>query len=125
MKILVVDDMPSMRKVIVYMLTSLGYEDIGEAGNGLQALTMLRLDDYGLVITDLNMPSLDGAALLKEVRGDDILQHTPVVIMSCEDSKEKIMDLINSDVTGFIVKPFNINTLKKQIQWAQPKVNVA
>lgn len=125
MKILVVDDMPSMRKVLIYMLDSLGYTEIGEAGNGMQALSMLMLDNYDLLITDLNMPHLDGKQLLNKIRKDEVLHSLPVLMMSCEDDKSKVMDLINCDVTGFMVKPFNISTLKKQLAWTQHKIQAA
>ena len=125
MKILVVDDMPSMRGVMMKMLSSLGYNNLGEANNGLQALAKLRLDNFDLVITDLHMPNLDGEQLLKKIREDEFLQHMPVLMMSCEDDKNKIMSLINSDVTGFMVKPFDITTLKKQLDWMRPKIQAA
>ena len=125
MKILIVDDMPSMRGVMMKMLSSLGYNNLGEANNGLQALAKLRLDNFDLVITDLHMPNLDGEQLLKKIREDEFLQHMPVLMMSCEDDKNKIMSLINSDVTGFMVKPFDITTLKKQLDWMRPKIQAA
>lgn len=125
MKILVVDDMPSMRNVMMHMLASLGYNDVNEAGNGLQALAKLRLENYDLLITDLHMPNLDGEQLLKKIRNDEFLQNLPVLMMSCEDDKSKIMSLINGDVTGFMMKPFNVKTLKKQLEWVNPKAQVA
>jgi len=125
MKILVVDDMSSMRQVMMYMLNSLGHNDTDEASGGLQALKMLRLNNYDLLITDLHMPNLNGEQLLSKVRGDKILHNLPVLMMSCEDDKAKIMGLIASDVTGFMMKPFNIGTLKKQLRLVQPKNQVA
>jgi len=125
MKILVVDDMSSMRQVMMYMLNSLGHNDTDEATGGLQALKMLRLNSYDLLITDLHMPNLNGEQLLNKVRGDKSLHNLPVLMMSCEDDKAKIMGLIASDVTGFMMKPFNIGTLKKQLRLIQPKSQVA
>lgn len=124
MKILVVDDMSSMRQVMVHMLTSLGYSNTDEANSGLQALKMLRRDSYDLLITDLHMPNLNGEQLLAKIRNDIKLQDLPVLMVSCEDDKAKIMGLIAGEVTGFMMKPFNINTLKKQLHWIQPKSNV-
>lgn len=125
MKILVVDDMPSMRQVMVHMLTSLGHNDTDEASCGIQALKMLRLSNYDLLITDLHMPNLNGEQLLSKVRNDKKLRDLPVLMVSCEDDKVKIMNLIAGDVTGFMMKPFNISTLKKQLRWIQPKSHVA
>jgi len=125
MKILVVDDMSSMRNVMVHMLINLGYNQTDEASGGLQALKMLRLDNYELLITDLHMPNLDGEQLLRKVRGDKKLHNLPVLMVSSEDDKVKIMQLIEGDVTGFMVKPFNLNTLKKQINWIRNNINVA
>jgi len=125
MKILVVDDMPSMRQVMVHMLTSLGHNDTDEASSGIQALKMLRQGDYDLLITDLHMPNLNGEQLLSKVRADNKLHELPVLMVSCEDDKTKIMGLIAGDVTGFMVKPFNLNTLKKQLHWIIPKSHVA
>lgn len=121
MKILVVDDMASMRQVMMHMLTSLGHDDPEEASCGLQALKMLRINDYDLLITDLHMPNLDGEQLLSKIRHDQKLYKLPVLMVSSEDDKAKIMALIASEVTGFMVKPFNLNTLKKQLNWMTPK----
>jgi len=125
MKILVVDDMSSMRQVMMHMLTSLGHSNVDEANSGIQALKMLRLNSYDLLITDLQMPNLNGEQLLSKVRDDKSLQDLPVLMVSCEDDKAKIMALIEGEVTGFMKKPFNINTLKKQLRWVQPKKSVA
>lgn len=125
MKILVVDDMSSMRQVMMHMLTNLGYNTLDEASCGIQALKMLRLSDYDLLITDLHMPNLNGEQLLSKVRGDKDLHKLPVLMVSSEDDKAKIMGLIAGEVTGFMVKPFSLNTLKKQLSWIQSKTNIA
>jgi two-component system chemotaxis response regulator CheY len=124
MKILVVDDMSSMRNVMVHMLVNLGYNQTDEASCGLQALKMLRIDNYELLITDLHMPNLNGEQLLRKVRGDKKLYNLPVLMVSSEDDKVKIMELIAGKVTGFMVKPFDLNTLKKQLNWIQSNTNV-
>ncbi len=117
MKILVVDDMSSMRGVMLQMLASLGHSETDEASNGLQALKLLRQNEYDLLITDLHMPNLDGKQLLEKVRHDKKLHDLPVLMVSCEDDKKIVKGLIAGKVTGFMVKPFNLNTLKKQLQW--------
>lgn len=115
MRILVVDDMPSMRSVILHMLAQLGHNNNDEAGNGLEALKMLRVHNYDLLITDLHMPNLDGQQLLNKVRHDKKLQYLPVLMVSCEDDKEKLLSVIAGKVTGFMMKPFDLSTLKKQL----------
>jgi len=117
MKILVVDDMPSMRRVMLHMLASLGYNHNDEAKNGIEALKMLHLNEYDLLITDLHMPNLNGQQLLHKVRHDKKLNNLPVLMVSCEDDKEKILSLVAGQVTAFMIKPFNIKTLKKQLDW--------
>ncbi len=125
MKVLVVDDMASMRQVMKHMLEALGHENPDEADCGVQALRMLRTHDYDLLITDLHMPNLDGEQLLKKVREDKKLHSLPVLMVSSEDDKAKIMAVIAGEVTGFMVKPFDLATLRKQLDWMQPKTNVA
>ena len=115
MKILVVDDMRSMREVLVYMLAKLGHTTTDEASNGIDALKMLRLRQYDLLITDLHMPNLDGEQLLAKIRSDTKLKKLPVLMASNEDDKARIIGLIAGEVTGFMMKPFDLATLKKQL----------
>lgn len=117
MKILVVDDMTSMRHIMLHMLQSIGYEENDEAVNGRQALKLLRESKYDLLITDYHMPKINGIQLLKLVRGDKYLSYLPVLMVTCEDQKKEIESIIAAKVNGFIIKPFNTNTLKKQIDW--------
>ncbi|PKF49095.1 response regulator [Enterovibrio nigricans] len=116
MKILVVDDMTSMRHVMLNLLRSIGYPELEEATNGWQAFQMLKKNHYDLLITDLNMPKMDGKELLKEVRSDKKIGHLPILVVSCEQDKGKIQELIKHRVNGFVVKPFNGATLQKQLQ---------
>lgn len=125
MNILVVDDMRSMRQVMMAMLRSLGHNNLGEAENGVEALKKLRIGDYNLLITDLHMPNLDGKQLLEKVRNDRKLACLPVLMVSCEDDKKQITDLISAKVTGFIVKPFNVDTLRKHIDWIKEEIQTA
>ena len=115
MKILVVDDMTSMRHVLLHMLRDLGHSDCDEAIDGIQALSLLHKKQYDLLITDLHMPRLDGKQLLEKVRSESQLSDIPVLMISSEDEKTKIKQIIAAKVSGFIVKPFNFNTLKRQL----------
>ncbi|URR00348.1 response regulator [Pseudoalteromonas sp. SCSIO 43095] len=115
MKILVVDDMPLMRHVLINMLRRLDYIDIVEATDGLQAINILQNQTFDLVITDLHMPKMDGITLLDNIRKDAELKNLPVLMVTCEDSSSTVKKAINAKVSGFIVKPFNMNVLSAKL----------
>lgn len=115
MKILVVDDMPLMRHVLINMLRKLDYKDIVEATDGLQALTILKSQTIDLIITDLYMPKMDGITLLDNIRKDAELATLPVLMVTCEDNTETVKKVISAKVSGFIIKPFNMNVLLAQL----------
>lgn len=116
MKILVADDATSIRHVILHLLRTMGYIDVKEAANGIQALQMLRSTSFDLVITDINMPKLDGKELLIKIRSDGKLKHLPVLFVSSESGKEKLREILNYQPNGYILKPFNVEKLQKQIK---------
>jgi len=124
MKILVVDDMPLMRHVLINMLRQLDYKEIVEATDGLQALKILQDQMFDLVITDLHMPKMDGITLLDNIRKDAELVNLPVLMVTCEDSSETVKKIINAKVSGFIVKPFNMNVLAAQLTRLSKKPKV-
>ncbi len=128
MKILVVDDMVSMRHVMLHMLRSLGHTDIDEAADGLQALGLLNKKSYDLLITDYHMPKVDGQQLLRTIRNNKGLADLPVLMISCEDEKARVQAIIASDVTDFIIKPFSLQTLelkvKKIEKMLNPEINI-
>jgi two-component system chemotaxis response regulator CheY len=119
MKILVVDDMISMRHVMMHLLRNLGFEDIDEASDGTQALDKLNKGNYDILITDYYMPKMNGKQLLERIRDKEELKDLAVLMVSCEDDKEKIKSLITAKISGFIIKPFTSNTLKQQIKWIE------
>ncbi|CAD2223736.1 Chemotaxis protein CheY [Pseudoalteromonas sp. 3J6] len=122
MRILVVDDMPLMRHVLINMLRQLDYKDIVEATDGLQALTILQNQLIDLVITDLHMPKMDGLNLLDAIRNDTEHAQLPVLMVTCEDNSETVKKIINSKVSGFIIKPFCMNVLSAQLTRLANKV---
>lgn len=122
MKILLVDDMVSIRHIMIHMLRDLGYHDVDEAIDGQQALKLINTNSYDIVITDLNMPNIDGQELLLRIRKSPATSETPVLMISCECDKGKIKALIKAKLTGFIVKPFNSNTLKSQMDRISEKL---
>ena len=115
MKILVVDDFSTMRRIIRNLLRDLGFENTHEADDGNTALPILRRGGFDFLITDWNMPGMDGLALLEQVRGDDELRSLPVLMVTAEARREQIVTAAQAGVNGYIVKPFTANTLKEKI----------
>ncbi len=115
MKILVVDDFATMRRIIKNILKELGYQNIDEADDGGSALAKLKLESFDFVITDWNMPSVSGLELLKSIRSDPKLKDMPVLMVTAEALKENIVQAVKEGVNNYIVKPFTADTLKEKI----------
>jgi len=115
MKILVVDDFSTMRRIIKNLLRDLGFTNIQEADDGNTALPMLQNGDFDFVVTDWNMPGMQGIDLLKEIRKDDNLSHLPVLMVTAEAKREQIISAAQAGVNGYIVKPFTAVTLKEKL----------
>ncbi|GAB2995730.1 chemotaxis response regulator CheY [Psychrosphaera aestuarii] len=115
MKILVVDDFSTMRRIIKNLLRDLGFTNVSEADDGSTALPMLQNGDFDFVVTDWNMPGMQGIDLLREIRKDDKLKHMPVMMVTAEAKKEQIVAAAQAGVNGYIVKPFTAATLKGKL----------
>jgi two-component system chemotaxis response regulator CheY len=115
MKILVVDDFSTMRRIVKNLLNELGFQNIQEADDGASALPMLQGQRFDFVVTDWNMPGMTGIALLKAIRSDAALKHIPVLMVTAENTREQIVEAAQSGVNGYIVKPFTAVTLKEKI----------
>lgn len=115
MKILVVDDFSTMRRIIKNLLKDLGFSNIQEADDGSTALPMLQQGDFDFVVTDWNMPGMQGIDLLKNIRADDKLKHLPVLMVTAEAKKEQIVAAAQAGVNGYVVKPFTAATLKEKL----------
>lgn len=120
MPVLVVDDFPTMRKIIRNLLEQLGFNNIFEAENGADALRKMRDAGgrglFGLVISDWNMEPMTGLQLLKEVRADNVLKATPFIMITAENKTENVIAAKQAGVNNYIVKPFNAATLKTKIE---------
>ena len=116
MKILVVDDFSTMRRIIKNLLRDLGFSNTSEADDGTTALPMLKGGNFDLLITDWNMPGMQGIDLLKEVRADANLQSLPVLMVTAEQKKEQIVEAAQAGVNGYIVKPFTAQILKEKLE---------
>jgi two-component system chemotaxis response regulator CheY len=115
MKILVVDDFSTMRRIIKNLLKDLGFANIQEADDGNTALPMLQQGDFDFVVTDWNMPGMQGIDLLRAIRADEKLKHLPVLMVTAEAKKEQIVAAAQAGVNGYVVKPFTAATLKEKL----------
>lgn len=115
MKILVVDDYSTMRRIIKNLLHDLGYSDVTEADDGKTALPMLQNGNFEFLITDWNMPGMAGLDLLKAVRADARLAKLPVLMLTAEAKREQIIEAAQAGVNGYVIKPFTAVTLKEKI----------
>ncbi len=116
MKILVVDDFSTMRRIIKNLLKDLGFSNIQEADDGSTALPMLQQGDFDFVVTDWNMPGMQGIDLLRAIRSDESLKHLPVLMVTAEAKKEQIVAAAQAGVNGYVVKPFTAATLKEKLE---------
>lgn len=117
-RVLVVDDMAVMRRIVRNLLLDVGFteDNITEAEDGEKALEQLRSQEFDLVITDWNMPVMEGIELLREIRKDPKLQNKPVLMVTAEAKKEQIIEAAQAGVNQYIVKPFTANTLNEKIK---------
>ncbi len=115
MKILIVDDFSTMRRIIKNLLRDLGFNNTQEADDGSTALPMLQKGDFDFVVTDWNMPGMQGIDLLRAIRADDSLKHLPVLMVTAEAKREQIIAAAQAGVNGYVVKPFTAATLKEKL----------
>lgn len=115
MKILVVDDFSTMRRIIKNLLRDLGFTNVQEADDGNTALPMLQAGDFDFLISDWNMPGMTGIDLLRAVRADAKLAGLPVLLVTAESKREQIIEAAEAGVNGYVVKPFTAGTLQEKI----------
>ena len=116
LKILIVDDLQSMRSTVRSILKQIGFTHISEAGDGLQALSQLKKSKHDLLITDWNMPNMDGISLIRMIRGDADLKDLLVLMVTAEADKEHVVQAIKVGISDYIVKPFTADTLQAKIE---------
>ena len=114
-KILIVDDFSTMRRIIKNLLRDLGFTNTHEADDGNTALPMLNSGDFQFVVTDWNMPGMQGIDLLKAIRADEKLKTLPVLMVTAEAKREQIIEAAQAGVNGYIVKPFTAATLSEKL----------
>jgi len=115
MKILVVDDYSTMRRIVKNLLTDLGFSDISEADDGKTALPMLQSGNFDFVVTDWNMPGMTGIDLLRAIRADARLAKLPVLMVTAEAQRDQIIEAAQVGVNGYVIKPFTAATLKEKL----------
>ncbi len=115
LKILAIDDSPTMRRIILNTLKRAGYTDVIEATDGKDALAKMKVSSFNLVITDWNMPEMDGIELVTHIRKTDDLKSIPILMITTRSVQDDIVDAIKAGVNSYIVKPFTPDTLKEKI----------
>lgn len=116
MKVLVVDDFATMRKIIRNILKQIGFEHIVEAEDGHAALQVLKNEEVGLVVTDWNMPNLTGIELLRQIRQNPNTAKVPVLMVTAEGLKENVLEAVKAGVNNYVVKPFTAEVFQEKIE---------
>ncbi|MDO8426506.1 MAG: chemotaxis response regulator CheY [Deltaproteobacteria bacterium] len=125
MRILVVDDFSTMRRIIKNILKEIGYSNVDEADDGATALEKLKGGNFDFVVTDWNMPNMSGIDLLKTIRQDPVLKSMPVLMVTAEAAKENVVTAVEAGVSNYIVKPFTAAALKERIDLILEKLKTA
>lgn len=115
MKFLIVDDFSTMRRIVRGLLKEMGYNNADEAEDGQVALNMLKSGHYDFVVSDINMPNMNGFELLKNIRAEESLKGLPVLMVTAEAKKEDIVLAAQNGASGYIVKPFTKATLEEKV----------
>ncbi|MCH7614301.1 MAG: chemotaxis response regulator CheY [Nitrospinae bacterium] len=116
LKVLVVDDMSTMRRIIRNVLKQIGYTDLHEAEDGAVGLKKLREGGFGLVVSDWNMPVMSGIELLRAIRADSDIKHLPVLMVTAEAQKDNIIEAVQAGVSNYVVKPFTADALLEKLE---------
>ncbi|HNO74359.1 chemotaxis response regulator CheY [Nitrosomonas mobilis] len=115
LRFLVVDDFSTMRRIVRSLLKDLGFQNVEEAEDGAVALRKLREGGFDFVVSDLNMPNMDGLTMLQNMRADESLKHLPVLMVTAEAKKANIIAAAQAGANGYIVKPFTSATLDEKL----------
>ena len=115
MKFLVVDDSPTMRRIVCNALIEIGFSDLKEAEDGVQAIELLTSESFDFVITDWNMPNMNGLELTKAIRQNDTLKELPILMVTTRGMKEDVLAAMQAKVSNYVVKPFTPEILREKI----------
>ena len=122
-KILVVDDFPTMRRIIKNLLKDLGFENVDEAEDGQMGLDKIRNGSFDLIVSDWNMPNMDGLTMLQQIRADPNFSSLPVLMVTAEAKKENIVAAAKAGASGYVVKPFTAAVLEEKLNKIFEKIN--
>ena len=125
LKFLIVDDFSTMRRIVRGLLKEIGYANAEEAEDGAVALNMLKAAKFDFVVSDINMPNMNGFDLLGAIKKDESLKHLPVLMVTAEARKEDIVRAAQDGAAGYIVKPFTKATLEEKVQKIMQKLTTA
>lgn len=115
-KILIVDDFATMRKILMGMLTKLGFSNVAEAESAPKAWELLQKDHFDLVISDYNMPDMNGIELLSQVRKDSALSKLPFILLTAEDDADLVIESKKYHINAYILKPYKIDVIKEKLE---------
>ena len=115
-KFLVVDDFSTMRRIVRNLLKELGFANVQEAEDGVDALKKLHAENFDFVVSDWNMPNMTGIDLLRAIRADATLKHLPVLMVTAEAKRENIIEAAQAGASGYVVKPFTAGTLDEKLK---------
>lgn len=115
-KVLVIDDFASMRRIVKGVLKQIGFTKIIEAEDGNGALQMLKKEEIGLILCDWNMPRMTGIELLKAAKGDESLKDIPFILVTAEGQKDNVVEAVQAGVSNYIMKPFTSKALEEKIK---------
>lgn len=116
MKFLVVDDSTTMQRIVTNTLNNIGYKDVHVANNGLEAIKMIKDSRYDAIMTDWNMPKMDGLSLVQKLRKMEMYKETPIIMITTEGGKREVLTALRNGVNNYIIKPFNTRTLASKLQ---------
>jgi two-component system chemotaxis response regulator CheY len=116
MKVLIVDDFATMRRILKNVLKQIGFTNINEADDGKTALKELKKERYDLILCDWNMPEMTGLELLNRVRSDNELGKIPFVMVTAEAQKDNILEAVKAGVSNYVVKPFTLETISEKLE---------
>ena len=119
-KILVVDDSSTMRRILRLTLARCGYTEVTEAGDGQQALALCEAEVFGCILTDWNMPNMDGLKFIQRVRTLPAYAKTPIIMVTTEGAQDDVIEALTHGATSYIIKPFTPDTLKQKMQEIWP-----
>jgi len=116
LNVLIIDDDATTRRIVTRLIKQIGFVNFSEAVDGEQAYKMLQEEKFDLILSDWDMPVMNGYTLLEKVRADENYKKTPFIMVTANDNKESIIEAVKAKVSQYIVKPFTVNSLKDKIE---------